>query len=238
MQLSGIPAKFPIAFANNAGPGFTRTIPQNSQIGVTAGAASLFDGFPPVCFSPVGAGGTPPFGADFNGILFETTAMVRWLSAGGTFPYDATFQTAIGGYPQGAIVLAASGGFWVSIVDNNTTDPDTGGAGWIQLGSAGQTRRVTASGAFTIGLTDRTIGLYRTASLATSSATLPSGAPDGWEVWIEDLNDNFFGFPVTITKSGDAASISGSNTAVLNINRQCARFKMHAGSPNIWSFKS
>jgi hypothetical protein len=235
MQLSQVPLKFPIAFGANATVGTIRTIPQASQIPIQAGAASLNDGFPPVTQLPVGAGGTPPFGQDINGILFETTAMVRWLEAGGTFPYDATFQTAIGGYPQGAIVLAASGGFWQSTADNNMTDPDTGGAGWIALITGQKTKQVTASGAFTIGLTDYTIGLNRTSGLATSSATLPN-APDGWEVWIEDLADNFGQFNVTITKSPASVSISGAPTATLVFNRQCARFKFHSAA-NIWSFK-
>jgi hypothetical protein len=48
-------------------------------------------------------------------------------------PYDATFQTAIGGYPIGAIVesLFENLLFYASTVDNNVTNPDTGGAGWF-----------------------------------------------------------------------------------------------------------
>lgn len=47
--------------------------------------------------------------------------------------YDAAFQTAVGGYPAGAEVLSATtpGLSWMSTTDNNTTNPDTGGAGWL-----------------------------------------------------------------------------------------------------------
>lgn len=134
MQLSGIPSKFNIPFAASAGGGYIRAIPQASQIGITNGAASLTDGFPPLTFLPVGAGGVPPFGQDFNGLLNQTTAWTRWQNAGGNVPYDATFATAIGGYPQGAVILAASGvNLWLNTVDNNTTNPDAGGANWIPI---------------------------------------------------------------------------------------------------------
>jgi hypothetical protein len=133
MQLSQIPAKFNIPFANNAGGSFINPIPQASQTSITPGAASLFDGFPPLNFQPTASGGIPPFGKDFNGILNQSTAWDRWFSAGGPIYYDATFQSAVGGYPNGAIVqsLIVPGNFWMSTVDNNTTNPDAGGSGWV-----------------------------------------------------------------------------------------------------------
>ena len=130
MLAAALPPFFNIPFANSAGASYVRSIPQASQIGVTPGAASLADGFPPLCFLPVSAGGVPPFGQDMNGILNEITANLQWLQAGGVPSYNAAFSAAIGGYPQGAVLRAAGGGLWISTVDNNTTDPDTGGAGW------------------------------------------------------------------------------------------------------------
>ncbi len=133
MQSTAIPSKFPIPFGNNAGSSYIRPIPEASQVSVTPGAASLYDGFPPLTFIPVGAGGVPPFGQDMNGILNEITAWLQWSNAGGPVGYDATFSEAIGGYPKGALIVAAAGGWWLSSVENNTTDPDTGGAGWSYL---------------------------------------------------------------------------------------------------------
>lgn len=133
MLLSGIPAKFPIPFANSAGPSFIRAIPTASQIGIIGGAASLTDGFPPLNFTPIASGGIPPWGADMNGILNQTTAWNQWYSAGGPILYDATFQSQIGGYPNGAIVgsLITQGNYWMSTTDGNVTNPDAGGAGWV-----------------------------------------------------------------------------------------------------------
>lgn len=151
MQDSDIPAlKFPIPWGNSAGGGFIRAIPVASQIGITAGAASLTDGFPPVNFTPPGAGGTPPFGQDANGILNEITLWTRWYTAGAPIGYDATFSTAIGGYPKGAIIVSATfPKTWLSTVDNNASDPDTGGANWLDPNKVTYQKFTTGSGTAT-----------------------------------------------------------------------------------------
>jgi len=132
MLSSSIPSKIQLPFAANAGGGFIRTIPVPSQIGIVNGEASWSDGFPPLTFSPDSAGGINPDGRDMNGILNAVSSLLWWYSAGAPISYDSTFQTAIGGYPQGAIVQSAvtSGVFWLSTADNNVTNPDAGGAGW------------------------------------------------------------------------------------------------------------
>ncbi len=141
MLIASIPTKIPTPFADSAGAGFTRPIPNTSQIGIQAGAASFPDGFPPVCFLPIGAGGTPPWGADFNGLLNQMSAWLRWTQAGAPIAYDATFQTNISGYPLGAVVASAvtPGLYWYNTTDGNTTNPDASGAGWtpVALGSGG-----------------------------------------------------------------------------------------------------
>ena len=75
MKIANIPSKFAIPFASSAGAGYIRTIPQTPT--GTAGQASLQQGFPPENFSPVSAGGVPPFGQDFNGLLNQVTSWKR-----------------------------------------------------------------------------------------------------------------------------------------------------------------
>lgn len=131
MQQSNAPAKLVLPFANS---GAKNTIPVASQIGITPGAASLTDGFPPLTRTPLVAGGVPPSGLDMNGVLFALAAIDRWSNAGGRYPYDAVFATdvEVAGYPKGAVVLRSDGeGGWLNTVDNNETDPETGGAGWV-----------------------------------------------------------------------------------------------------------
>jgi hypothetical protein len=127
VQASNIPAKFALAFASAAGAGFTRPVPTIPT--GTVGQASLQTGFPPANFNPVAAGGVPPFGQDFNGLFNQVTAWNQWVSAGGGAPtFDGTFSTSIGGYPNGAFLSALNnpGHFWISLVDNNTVNPDSG----------------------------------------------------------------------------------------------------------------
>lgn len=134
MEASQSPAAFVAPFANAAAGGYIRQIPAASQIGITNGAASLHDGFPPNCFVAVAAGGAPPAGQDFNGLLYQATAGLQWQQVGGQPVYNSAFSTAIGGYPNGAMLQSADGaGFWRSTVDNNGSDPDTGGANWLPM---------------------------------------------------------------------------------------------------------
>lgn len=136
MQSSNAPAKFTIPFANSAGAGYiTYPVPTASQIAVTPGAASLTDGFPPLTMTPTTAGGVGPLGQDFNGLLKQVTDGVRWMQAGFSPVYDSTFSAAIGGYPKGAVLRRADNtGWWVSTAENNTSNPDTGGANWSAMG--------------------------------------------------------------------------------------------------------
>jgi len=137
MLASGIPAKFSIPWANAAGGGFIRVPPVASQIGIHDGWASFADGFPPLTFNAVAAGGVPPFGQDMNGVVNLITAWQRWVQAGGAMPFDATFAAAVSGYPNGAIVPSSLGhALWHNLADSNSANPDSGGANWQLLVSA------------------------------------------------------------------------------------------------------
>src|SRR5208337_595965 len=133
MLVSSIPPKFPVPFGNAAGGAYIRSIPTASQIGVVNGAASLTDGFPPLTFLSVNAGGVPPFGQDFNGLLKQITQWLQWAQAGGPIFFDVAFAASIGGYPKGALLSSAAtvGLYWISTIDNNSNDFDTGNTtGW------------------------------------------------------------------------------------------------------------
>lgn len=153
MQLANAPGKIVLAFAAD---GSKNSIPVPSQIPVTPGAASWTDGFPPLTMVDPTEGGVGPSGLDFNGIYNAISALSLWYNAGAGFPFDSTFAGNVGGYPIGARVLRASGGgYWTSTIDNNSNNPDTGGAGWMLEGgrpsasvyaSAQQTLAVGANG--------------------------------------------------------------------------------------------
>lgn len=148
MQLANAPSKIVLAFAAD---GNKNAIPVPSQISVTPGAASWTDGFPPVTMLDPTEGGVGPSGLDFNGVINEISAVALWLNTGAGFAYDAAFSTAIGGYPIGSRVLRSdNSGYWLCIADNNTNDPNAGGAGWIPQGSSAASS-VYASAQQTLG---------------------------------------------------------------------------------------
>lgn len=133
MTASSIPTKVPTYWGTGAQVGYiTCPIPIPSQINISAGRASWTDGFPPLTFTLQTAGGVPINGLDLNGALCQLSQWTRWSNAGAPVPYDSVFQSAVGGYPQGAIIASSTTPllFWLSAVDNNSSNPDTGGAGW------------------------------------------------------------------------------------------------------------
>jgi hypothetical protein len=135
MLLASIPLRMKVVWAAGAVAPYVHQVPDPSQIGVTGGAASFTTGFPPLTFSPIASGGVPPWGNDFNGILQQITGWNQWQAAGGVVPWDSAFSTAVGGYPKNAVVASATtfARMWVSQVDGNTTNPDTGGANWAKF---------------------------------------------------------------------------------------------------------
>lgn len=142
MDNTSRPRRLVKPFADAATGLYRRIVPAASQIGVQDGAASLTDGFPPLNFDPVSAGGVPPFGQDMNGILYDVSAAARWQAAGGSATYDATFAAAIGGYPYGAVLISTvtPGVQWVALVDNLMNDPDVDPTNW-----RGQENEITSS---------------------------------------------------------------------------------------------
>lgn len=129
MQQSNAPTKLTLAFAANGGK---NTIPTASS--PTAGAASFYDGFPPLTRTQKSAGGIPPSGLDMNGILYSLSAINKWNNAGAGYTYDSTFanDANVGGYPKGAKLLTSDGlGCWLSTAENNTADPEGVNTTWV-----------------------------------------------------------------------------------------------------------
>jgi hypothetical protein len=128
MILGSIPSKTPTVWGKNAAAAYIRTVPNASQKNLTIGAASYADGFVPANFTPVAAGGVPPFGQDMNGVLQQITQWQQWYQAGGTIIFDPTFQSVqgINGYPIRARVESAVTPYliWQSTMDNNINNPD------------------------------------------------------------------------------------------------------------------
>ena len=136
MQAGNVPIKFTYAWGAQAGSAYITTpIPAGAQVGSNAGRASQQIGFPPPTFSDPATGGIWPDGRDIQGALNMLSNWSIWQQGGGPIAYDATFQANQGGYAKGAVVGsgATPGLLYLSTQDSNFTNPDAGGAGWLQI---------------------------------------------------------------------------------------------------------
>ena len=214
MLLTNIPTRLAVTFASGAGVGYRNAIPVAAS--PTAGAASYTTGFVPANFTKISAGGIPPYGQDINGVLFDITNRVQWQQAGGNYAYDATFSTAISGYPKGATLLRSdSAGYWVSTADNNTTNPDaTSSANWLALrANTGTTSIAVTSGSNTP--TPEKLGaqvlLITGALTANAALVLPLNAGSSWTV----ANNTTGAFTLTVIGATGAGVAVVQGTGVL-----------------------
>ncbi|EIM0431465.1 tail fiber protein [Salmonella enterica subsp. enterica serovar Cerro] len=133
MKLNDKPRQLAVPFAS---AGDKNNIPDKAtQQTKESGNAAYDSGFPPVTMTPISAGGIPPHGKDFNGLMHDITAAIRYVQAGGLYTYNANFAGAIGGYAKDAILAGvATTAVWLNTIDDNLTDPEgADSAGWVNL---------------------------------------------------------------------------------------------------------
>ncbi|EJS1074075.1 phage tail protein [Salmonella enterica] len=133
MKLNDKPRQLAVPFAS---AGDKNNIPDKAtQQTKDSGNAAYDSGFPPVTMTPISAGGIPPHGKDFNGLMHDITAAIRYVQAGGLYTYNANFAGAIGGYAKDAILAGVSTtAVWLNTIDDNLTDPEgADSAGWVNL---------------------------------------------------------------------------------------------------------
>ncbi len=216
MRTTDIPEKLQKAFALNGDknniPVTTSTSQENS------GAASLDKGFPPVTMLPRSAGGVPPDGRDFNGILFSLSDAAKWVSAGMSYPFDASFASAIGGYPKGAVIPNSQGdGSWINTIEQNSANPEISSAsltGWVPYSPRGITNVTGLAGS------SRTLStLEASRSRIVLSGALTSGINVIIPAWVmkwDVVNNCTGGYQVIIkTPSGSGVTLpSGIKTTI------------------------
>lgn len=242
MQISDIPTKIYTPWGESAGPGFIRVVPVSSQVGIQDGAASFDTGFPPLNFTPVGAGGVPPFGSDMNGIFFDVTSWLRWSTAGGPVYFDSIFATNIGGYPAGSFVQSAitPGSFFISLIDNNLNDPDSITTGWLAFPGTSikfPSRIVTNNATVNLNCdTDYSLGLNRGGPAAMTVNLAAAGTLATNQVFeIADLSGNVDQGVVTVVPPG-GHTIAGAATFTMNVAKSVPQFKYYGSS--IWSVRA
>jgi len=218
MRSTDEPTKMVLPFA--ADTALKNTIPVASQIGITPGAASYTDGFPPLNFlDPILAGGKPPDGKDMNGILNAATALGVWFSFGAGFAYDQAqaSNALIPGYPAGARVMRTDKtGYWINTIDNNLTDPESitpgaaAAAGWVPDTTNGVAS--VAMSSTNVTLTPVQYGKPMIALTGTLTASLNLVFPNIAGSWI--VTNNCTGaYTVTCkTASGTGVALNAGQT--------------------------
>lgn len=174
--------------------GVKNVIPVPSQIGITPGAASFNDGFPPQTMISLVSGGIPPSGLDFNGIFYLISAYCSWLQGGGWFQYDADFVTLNTGYGVGAILQSAvdPSQFFYNTLADNPNDPDSVTTGWVSYSPIGaptgtQAQNV-AAGAQVVAVTAATGFLDLTPNAGATTITNLTGGNVGQSVTVCNLS--------------------------------------------------
>lgn len=125
-----------IPFAENAASGNIDDIPETLSPSDPPQTASWSVGFPPVTMTPLAAGGIPPRGQSFNGVLNAISQHIVYQGGGGQYTWSAEYVAEKGGYPKGAVIQSDEGSSsYVSAVDNNTinfnTTPSSIGVQWM-----------------------------------------------------------------------------------------------------------
>jgi hypothetical protein len=201
------PSNYPLPFANS---GTKNTIPTPAT---GTGKASFTEGFPAVTMMPIVAGGIPPEGKDFNGILFDITTHTVWVNAGGQYQFDASLSTAIGGYPAGMVLQNTAGtASYVSAVANNTTDfnstPSSIGTLWLPYSgrSFSNSAISTTGGTIVLTVTQAASKFITVTGTLTSNSVLTFPAAYGeWSI----INATTGAFSVT------AIALGGSGVPIL-----------------------
>jgi hypothetical protein len=124
-----------IPFGKNATPGTIDPIPKTRGPGDEPQQATWDEGFPQVTMTPLAAGGIPPKGQDFNGVLKAISEHTVFTEHGGQYKWSSAYVAQSGGYSISDVVQADDGlNSYVSLVDSNTanfnTTPASIGTSW------------------------------------------------------------------------------------------------------------
>ncbi len=158
-------------WASNASVTYVQIPLIPSQITVTPGVPSFDDGFVPINFIDPRKGGKAIKGEYLNGLLQMLTNYASEMTKGQYPGWDATIGAT--GYGLGAFLSKADGsGYWSNQVAGNTSNPDTGGAGWITVGSTSNASDLTTGTLPVARLPQFTGGDVVSAAAGTADLTL------------------------------------------------------------------
>lgn len=115
-------------FAIDAAEGFRTDIQEST--GAAPNSATYKVGFPSVTMQSIASNGMPPKGSDLNGVLYDITDNLVFLTQGSGYDFDSAYATSIGGYPLNARLRLTNGDIVKSTIDGNVNDPNVDMTGW------------------------------------------------------------------------------------------------------------
>ena len=138
------PIFIPAPFAVN---GIKNSIQKSRQTGQDPQDATWLTGWEGITFTPIEAGGKPPKGQDFNGILNALSENNVFVQNGGRYKFSQDVITNYGGYAKDAIVQSDDGSReFISLIDSNTVNPNSGLAGvWSIYAGSGSVPAATST---------------------------------------------------------------------------------------------
>lgn len=165
------------AIASAATSGFITNPMPDGPTGTNA--ASVQQGFPPITMQEELAGGQPPLGQDMNGLMFLISSHTLYVECGQTYFWNSALATQIGGYLAGTILGMTDGtGLWLNTSGGNTSNPDTGGAGWVPLVAYGFTTVAVTGGIVTLTAAQTKYQVIILSGTLTSNLTINLPATD------------------------------------------------------------
>jgi hypothetical protein len=193
------PQTIPEAFAIDAAPTHRNDIPPTT---VNPQRASWSLGFPPQTMTPIIAGGKPMLGPDMNGTLYMLSSHTYYAQTGQPYRWNADVVVAlVTGYAAGTLLGSTDGAtLWLNIQNNNTSDPDAGGAGWVPMFSYGMTALPPTNG----GVINLTAAQARMPVIIVSGAlvsNLQINFPTSLRRWLV-VNNTSGGFATTAKTAG------------------------------------
>lgn len=199
MPGAATPPNLLAAIASAAGGSYITDPMPESPTG--SNAASVLGGFPPVTMESELAGGLPPLGQDMNGLFFLLSSHTLYVECGQLYLYNSTLATAIGGYAVGTVLGMSDGtGMWLNVTAGNTTNPDTGGAGWVPMASYGYANVTGLTGgavSLTTAQSRRGVIVLSGTLVSNLTLTLPATVQE-WLI----INNTTGAFSTTATAGG------------------------------------
>lgn len=160
------PVVIPQAFSQ----GGQRADLPNSATG--SNRASFQEGFPTITSTPVADGGIPPNRLDFNGAFYTAMSHGVFGQSGGKYTFNVDVSNAIGGYPAGAVLWYAAGGYFVQSLKNNNTDNFVTTPSFINNSTSWAKISINARGDAMVGtLPDQTAAQIRNIQVVSEEPT-------------------------------------------------------------------